>query len=665
MNQLSKATSPYLRQHMDNPVNWYPWGEEAFAKARRENKLIFLSIGYSTCHWCHVMAHESFEDPALAEIFNAYYVAIKVDREEHPAVDDVYMDCLMAMTGAGGWPMSLFLTPDAKPIHCASYLPPDHLESFLYQVHQVWQDEPAKVLAFADSFVNELARAQQVPPPVKGALDQKPKVKLMEALTQEFDGNRGGFGRAPKFPMPHRLRFLWHRALLGDAGAKSMAAKTSQALYAGGIHDQVGGGYSRYSVDEAWLVPHFEKMLYDNAGLLECFALGFQATADDFYKVACRDIVDYLEEVLASPQGLYYAAEDADSEGKEGTFYLWDQKEIQELLGPAHDFIEAFGITLEGNFEGRNILSRQGRQAGWYKSHRAELSSLKAARQKRARPHRDEKLLLHWNGLALSALAKAARIFGDDDYLALARRLAQAMEAFFQNGYFVGSLTQGQPGPKAVLEAVAAYGLGLCQLYQTDFQARDLAKAKQVWQYLEGNFADGAGGYRLATKEEDLIFNPTPWQEGALASGNSLTAEFLFCLANLTFDKNYGRKLEELFHRFSFVLLEAPIQLPAMVDVHSLWNRPRQNLILAGPKREDLLKTYGRYLGKLMPQMSLVLLCGDTSCPKEGYFEGIPLDQDRLFHCSGVTCDEPLEGSSAILGYFSQLDNLEDSLKKD
>jgi len=418
-NHLARETSPYLLQHAENPVDWYPWGEEALQKARDEDKPIFLSIGYSACHWCHVMAHESFEDEATAAVLNQYFVSIKVDREERPDLDQIYMTAVQSLTGSGGWPMSVFLTPEGHPFYGGTYFPPSPrygMPSFtqvLDAIIDAWQKRRSELVASGQKLVTAIERQSQVDTQSAfGRKELNPDTlrSAFRALQQSFDQEHGGWGQAPKFPQPMALEFLlrYHHST-GDTQALAMVTQTLEAMARGGMYDQVGGGFHRYSVDEHWRVPHFEKMLYDNSQLARVYLHAWQVTGNEFFRTISEEILDYVVGEMTHPDGGFYSTQDADSEGEEGRFFVWTPDEIREVLGKETDaFIAAYGVTRHGNFEGKNILEFVGDldQRPTLAEARRKLFE---ARERRVHPGRDEKVLTSWNGLMLAAFSEAAR----------------------------------------------------------------------------------------------------------------------------------------------------------------------------------------------------------------------------------------------------------------
>ncbi|MGD8824808.1 MAG: thioredoxin domain-containing protein, partial [Myxococcales bacterium] len=492
-NHLRNETSPYLLQHADNPVDWYPWGPEAMKLAQEQDKPILLSIGYAACHWCHVMEHESFEDPVTASQMNADFINVKVDREERPEVDSIYMSAVTAMTGRGGWPMTVFLTPDGKPFYAGTYFPnePRHgMPSFrqiLTGVSEAWKKDRSNVESSAQEIATQL-RALAAMDLGAGQLDSNVFRSALRELERSFDATWGGFGGAPKFPQPMTLEFLLRHSLLDqDPSALAMAETTLEKMARGGMYDQVGGGFARYSVDERWLVPHFEKMLYDNAQLARVYLHAWQITQNPFYRRITEETLDYALREMRHEQGGFYSSQDADSEGQEGKFYVWSADEIREALGPDADlFMRVYGVSDGGNWEGHNILSLhldpKGLAAQMGTDPDALATRLTAAREKlyrirsqRVWPGLDDKVLTSWNGLMLAALAEAGRALGRNDYLEAARKNAEFLRRTMrrESGALLRTWRAGsQAKLNGYLEDYSFLGEGLLALYEATFDPR-------------------------------------------------------------------------------------------------------------------------------------------------------------------------------------------------
>ncbi len=566
MNRLADAASPYLAQHADNPVDWYPWSDEAFAAARDRDVPILLSVGYSACHWCHVMAHESFEDPETADYLNAHYVSIKVDREERPDVDRIYMDAVQALTGRGGWPMTVFLTPDGRPFYGGTYFPKSprpgmvSFRQLLERIHELWERERHALVDQADRLTAAIREA--VPPagdtPHREALDQ-----AIDRISATYDGELGGFGNAPKFPQPSTLEYLLRYAAIGGdpdrrALATRMATVTLDHMQRGGIHDQLGGGFARYSVDRHWLVPHFEKMLYDNALLARVYLRAWQITADTTFLATARSTYGYLLSDMSDPLGGFHSAEDADSEGTEGRYYVWTWEELGAAVGDRRDIAaRIYGATPEGNFDGANILHLPrplpetarllGVDADQLAMVKASIDDdLRAARSARTRPDRDDKLVTAWNALALRSFAEAAAILDDPAYLAAATRIAEYLvDAAAEPDGLRRSRRGHQLGPRAFCDDHAASAIGLFTLFGVDGNERWFRAAEQHVATLLGDFADPDGGF-FATRAdgETLIARPKNLQDSPVPSDNALAAEALLMHHALTGDDDAVVALE-------------------------------------------------------------------------------------------------------------------------
>ena len=563
MNRLAHETSPYLLQHKDNPVDWYPWGEEALEKARQEDKPIFLSIGYAACHWCHVMERESFEDPATAALMNEHFVNIKVDREERPDLDNIYMKAVVALTGQGGWPMSVFLTPDLEPFYGGTYFPPaprygmPSFRQVLRGIANVWQNDRQRALRSGQQLRQHLQR-EFASLEAAAPLSEESLQKALLGLAQSYDWRNGGWGRAPKFPQPMSIQFLLQRAARGDNYALEMAAHALDAMARGGMYDVVGGGFARYSVDDRWLVPHFEKMLYDNAQLARTYLHAYLLTGKPHYRRVVDETLAFVRREMTHPDGGFYSSLDADSEGEEGKFYLWTPQEIQQALGEQADLVlAAYDITETGNFEGRNVLQRAlsdeqlAERFGLAPAQvperlQAAHARLLAARNRRVRPGTDDKVLVSWNALMLMAFAEAARYLQDSRYLEVAmRNAAFLLDNLYLHNRLFRSWRNGQARHNAFLEDYAALCLALLALYQSDPNPRWFAAAQNLADEMIAHFADPAGGF-FDTRDdhETLLVRPKDLQDNATPSGNSLAAAALLQLAALTGHGHYRARAE-------------------------------------------------------------------------------------------------------------------------
>lgn len=546
MNHLINEKSPYLLQHAENPVNWYPWGNEAFEQAKKEDLPVFLSIGYSTCHWCHVMAHESFEDQEVAELLNSHYVCIKVDREERPDIDSVYMAACQAVTGAGGWPLTAILTPDQKPFFLGTYIPkhPRYgqtgLLELLQKVHLLWSRDRKKLLETGRQITAFLSapgsKAEETP-------DKNVLKQAVNLFKQQYDRKWGGFGSAPKFPSPHNLLFLLeYSALESDDSTLEMALHTLSAMARGGMNDQIGGGFSRYSTDERWLVPHFEKMLYDNALLAISYLNAYHITGEDMYADTARRTLDYVLRELTGPSGEFYCGQDADSDGVEGRYYYFTKEEVLEVLGPKDgaEFCRIYDITSEGNFEGKCIPNRIDADHNPWPSDDPRLKKLYGYRLDRVSLHRDDKVILSWNGWMIIAMARAAQITEDSRYRDAAVQACQFIKQSMTDsrGRLYLRWRKGEAATPGQLDDYAVFGLALIELYRTTYKPQYLEDALHIAAQMTDLFEDKEnGGYFLtASDAEVLIARPKETYDGAIPSGNSAAAVLLVQLAQYTCD---------------------------------------------------------------------------------------------------------------------------------
>lgn len=580
MNRLQYETSPYLLQHAENPVDWYAWGDEAFTRAKAEDKPILLSIGYSACHWCHVMAHESFEHVPTATIMNDLFVNIKVDREERPDVDDIYMQAVIALTGHGGWPMTVFLTPDGRPFYGGTYFPlePRHgmpaFRQILVGVADAYKSRRDQVEQAAANLTEGLKRDVLGIGGSQTDLNKDLLDVAYKRMGQEFDPANGGFSGAPKFPQPMNLDFLLRaHARTGDKQPLAQVLLTLRKMARGGIYDQIGGGFHRYSVDAIWLVPHFEKMLYDNAQLSRVYLHAYQITGDEFFKTIAVEIYDYILREMTAPEGAFYSTTDADSEGEEGKFFVWSKDELESLLGDdARIAIEYWGISARGNFEGHNILHVPNEDeiaAARLKLSVSELHTklniikdkLYAVRTQRVHPGLDDKILTAWNGMMLASLAEAARVFDRPDYCAAAVKNADFLLTAMRtpDGRLYRTHKDGKSKINGYLEDYANLIDGLLELYQTTFDERWFIEARRLADHVLDHFSAQDGGFfDTSDDHESLITRPRNMQDNATPSGSSMMARQLVRLAAYTGDARY----DESARRALGLLTEAMRQVP-------------------------------------------------------------------------------------------------------
>ncbi|NSW82595.1 MAG: thioredoxin domain-containing protein [Syntrophothermus sp.] len=604
LNRLIREKSPYLLQHATNPVNWYPWGEEAFAKARKEDKPVFLSIGYSTCHWCHVMEKESFQDEEVARLLNEHYVAIKVDREERPDVDQIYMAACQAMTGQGGWPLTIILTPDKRPFFAGTYFPKrgrwgrPGLMDILEEVAKVWKSKREQIEEAGRRLVGYL---EQVSRSREGELDERVLERAYQEFAGRFDGEYGGFSPAPKFPTPHNLLFLlrfWKRT--GRRRALEMAEKTLDSMARGGIYDHIGFGFHRYSTDREWLVPHFEKMLYDNALLAYTYLEAYQATGRKEYTRVAEEIFAYVRRNMTSPEGGFYSAEDADSEGVEGKFYVWTPDEIKRVLGSddGEFFCRVYDITPQGNFEGKSIPNlihtRIEKVADDRRYGPKELEEvlgdfrqkLFQEREKRTHPLKDDKILTSWNGLMIAALARGARVLQNDGLLDMAQKAADFITSKLVrgDGRLLGRYRDGEAAIPGYLDDYAFFVWGLLELYEASFEVRYFRRALQLSRQMLELFWDDHGGglYFYGADAEELITRPKEIYDGAVPSGNSVAAYILLKLARLTEDESLEEKGREIFSAFAGEVANQPSAYSFLMVALLFVQGPVTKIVIAG-----------------------------------------------------------------------------------
>jgi uncharacterized protein len=603
VNRLIEQTSPYLLQHAHNPVDWFPWGSEAFAQARQEDKPVFLSIGYSTCHWCHVMERESFEDEATAAILNEHFVSIKVDREERPDVDETYMKLVQLMTGFGGWPLSVFMTADGYPFYGGTYFPPRELhgrpgfQQVLLAIAQAWREGRDELLQSAGRIVDALKEIE--PPGVATTLSEDILRQAIADVGDRFDNINGGFGEPPKFPQPGVLSLLlkwWYRS--ADTQTLEMVTKTLDAMMAGGIYDHVGGGFHRYATDVQWQVPHFEKMLYDQATLATVYTRACQVTGRREYASVVRQTLDYILRDMMDPAGGFYSAEDADSEGEEGAFYLWQRAQIEPVFRPqvVRLFARRFGITTEGNFgNGRNIL-RVAKSVEQLSDEfgldpqdiRHELAvaieQLRAFRDTRPRPERDDKIITAWNGLAISALSIAGAALEVPRYIEAADKAAQfVLNELVIDGRLMRYYRDGHAVEKGFLDDYACLIAGLVDLYEASFNPHWLEQAIALSDRMIDLFMDKDkhGFYLTASDSETLVVREKPGYDGALPSGNAVAALALLKLGRITSDERLALAGQWTLEAFSESMSESPIASTAMLGALDYWLSPGQEIVIA------------------------------------------------------------------------------------
>ena len=617
-NRLIHEKSPYLLQHAYNPVGWYPWSSEAFENARRENKPIFLSIGYSTCHWCHVQAKESFEDEEVAALLNKHFVCIKVDREERPDIDDIYMTVCQMMTGSGGWPLTILLTPDKKPFFAATYIPKESrfgrmgMLELIPHIHQLWRSQNERVRQSAEEVAAALTQISHTPSGEglgEGALHI-----AYDQLSRSFDEQHGGFGSAPKFPIPHHLTFLLHYwKRFGDERALGMVERTLQAMRLGGVYDHVGFGFHRYSTDRHWLLPHFEKMLYDQALLVMAYTEAYQATDKSEYERTAREIFTYVLRDMTAPEGAFYSAEDADSDGEEGKFYIWTEEEVRQILSneEADLVIQIFNIERAGNFHEEATQMKTGRNILHLKKHLRESASelkmpeeevrrrLETAREKlftirerRIHPHVDDKILTDWNGIMIAALAKAAQAFDEPYYAEAAKRAADFVLREMRDSQtrLLHRYRDGEAAVPAFLDDYAFFIWGLLELYEATLQVRYFETANKLNDVLFDHFWDEQHGgfFFTADDAEGLLVRKKEIYDGAVPSGNSVAMLNLLRLACMTAQPELEERAAQLARAFSRSVLHSPPAHTQMLAALDFALGPSYEVVVVGdPKTRE------------------------------------------------------------------------------
>jgi len=676
-NRLIEESSPYLLQHAHNPVNWYGWSDEAFERAKRENKPIFLSVGYSTCHWCHVMERESFEDEEIAAFLNRHFIAIKVDREERPDVDSVYMTAVNILTGRGGWPMTVIMTPDKEPFFGGTYFPPRKgvrgsragLTDILAEMLQLYTNEPQQVVARAQELSQRVEQAAAMQPG-PGVPSDKVIVIAAQQLGTMFDRVDGGFSGAPKFPQPSRLSLLLRYARrTRDAGATAMVTTTLDKMAAGGIYDQVGGGFHRYSTDARWLVPHFEKMLYDNAQLAVVYLEAWQHTGDSAYQRIAREILDYVAREMTSPEGGFYSATDADSptpsgHDEEGWFFTWTPRELELLLGADDSAVvsAAYGVTKRGNFEGRNILHR-------VKTDREVATELRIspkrvaevlagarvilydARGSRPPPIRDEKVIAAWNGMMITAFAQAGWMLDDPRYLAIADRAARFVLEHMRadDGALVRTYREGKKGSTSFLDDYA-FMLGAClDLYEATGDVAWLKRALELQSDQDARYLDAqSGGYYLSPSEgETLLVREKPAYDRAVPSGNSVAAVNLLRLHDLTGDAKWRQTVERLFASLALRVTRSPNGFPLLLTaLDHYYDTPLEVAVIAPLSRQEADLLAERLRETFVPNKAFAVLTDTEAAEQQAqvpWLEGkrSMRDKSTAYVCERGRCELP------------------------
>jgi uncharacterized protein YyaL (SSP411 family) len=668
-NKLINEKSPYLLQHAHNPVDWYPWGAEAFSRAVSEDKPIFLSIGYSTCHWCHVMERESFEDDEVAEVLNKYFIAIKVDKEERPDIDSIYMSVCQAITGSGGWPMTIIMTSDKKPFYAGTYFPKTSkygrpgLMDVLYSVEEAWTTRKDDLINSSKTIVDAVSKSEYIRN--KEKLSEDTFKKCCRELRNNFDTSFGGFGQSPKFPIPHNLLFLLrYNYSFGDKESLAIVEKTLESMYKGGIFDHIGFGFSRYSVDRKWLIPHFEKMLYDNALLALAYTEAFNATKKEFYKEAADKIFTYILRDMTSPEGGFFSAEDADSEGIEGKFYQWAYKEVINILGDEDGnlFCKYYDITIDGNFEKKNIpnlISMDLYEIEDDKILKNKLHNLREKlfkeREKRIHPHKDDKILTSWNGLMIAALSYGGRVLRNNNYIEAARR---AVEFIFKNlvredGRLLARYRDGEAAYQGYLEDYAFIIWGLIELYESTFVTEYLSKALELNSEMLRLFSDEKGGFFLyGADSEKLIIRPKEIYDGALPSGNSAAAYNLIRLARITGDRTLEEEAQKVFDIFAETISNNPSSYTLALIAFMFNYKDTREIVIAGDKNGLETQRYIDIINENYLPFS-TLIVNDENEKSLEIFRSLENKQTlenktTVYICQNFTCGIPISNEEEL-----------------
>ncbi len=652
-NRLGEEKSPYLLQHKDNPIHWFSWGEEAFRAAREQNRPIFLSIGYSTCHWCHVMAHDSFENQAVADLLNQHFISVKVDREERPDVDQIYMQAVVGLTGQGGWPLTVFLTPELQPFFGGTFFPRAKFIELLNLIQQAWLQQPDKILTSAEQITAYLR--QQDAESSTASLDESVLAQAYQQFVQGFDAEHGGFGAAPKFPRSMALSLLLrlHRRS-GEQAALKMVEVTLEKMARGGIYDHLGGGFARYSTDAIWLVPHFEKMLYDNALLAISYLEAYQVTNKPMYASVAQGILDYVLRDMTATAGGFYSAEDADSEGVEGKFYVWSEKELQAAL-TAEEFAlfkKVYGVSSSGNFEaGENILHLTA-DYSWEVKQEPLLQSahkkLFAMRERRVHPHKDDKILTAWNGLMIAAMAKGYQVLGDIRYLKAAQDAARFVQANLEDaGRLLRRYRDGDSRFLAYINDYAFLIFGLLALHEADFAVAWLDWARQLQRQQDRLFWDEAeGGYFFSPAENrDLLLRQKDFDDGAVPSGNSVAALNLLKLHALTLERDYRQRADKLLGVMAAKIKKFPSAYSQALMALDFDVDRAKEVAVVGSKEAPLTQQLKDYLFHTFVPNS-VLAVGEPELGK-----ALPLLRDRpqlhgkatVYVCEQGVCQLPTQ----------------------
>lgn len=689
-NRLKDEKSPYLLQHADNPVEWYPWCDEAFETAAKRDKPVFLSIGYATCHWCHVMAHESFEDEEVASLLNSSFVNIKVDREERPDIDNTYMTVCQLLTGQGGWPLTVVLTPEKLPFFAATYIPKETrfnrlgMTDLIPRISEAWEKERNKVLHSADQIVTGFKKTLELPE--AKPLDNKVIQKGRRELEKRFDREHGGFGTHPKFPSPHNLTFLLQYSYsYNDTAALDMAKLTLEQMRLGGLYDQLGFGFHRYSTDKHWLLPHFEKMLYDQALLLAAYTEAWKHTEDPLFKNTVFEIADYVTEQLRSEKGGFYSAEDADSEGEEGKFYVWELEEIRSIFNDENFRLaeKIFNLKPDGNFRDESTGEKNGKNIPYLKKRIEHLTDemnlevkeltrkiefirkeLKEKRSTRIRPFRDDKILTDWNGLMISSLAKAGTLFENETFIQLAIDAEKFISGnLMEDNKLLHRFRDGGAAIPAMADDYAFLISGLIELYQATFEIMYLEKAVDLnHEFLKNCWDTEKGGVFFTTdKGEMLLGRQKEIYDGAMPSSNSVTAMNLLNLARLTGNTGYEEKAAKLFSAFSSFLDKSPAGATYALSALMRAESTSSEVVICGDPghhtTSEMLKTIHRTLKQ--PHVVLLKTAGNSArlAAIAPFTENFPVTSTpAAYICQQFKCEKPVHSAEELRKLVSTRD---------
>ncbi|WP_136078592.1 thioredoxin domain-containing protein [Pontiella desulfatans] len=673
-NRLAHEKSPYLLQHAHNPVDWYPWGEEAFEAAAKEDKPIFLSIGYATCHWCHVMEHESFENEEIAQLMNEAFVCIKVDREERPDIDNIYMTVAQMMTGQGGWPLTILMTPDKKPFHAATYVPPEQrygrigMRQLIPRIDHAWKNQRAKVLDSSSQITDVLAKQQGTGGGEEldaGLLDAG-----YEELLSQYDKRKGGFGLQPKFPTPHRLIFLLRQ---GEAEGIKAVEHTLEEMRKGGIFDQVGFGFHRYSTDSAWLLPHFEKMLYDQALLAMAYTEAFELTGKPLYRQVTKEILEYVLRDMTTPTGGFYSAEDADSEGEEGLFYIWSSEEMKSIVGDDYDFVsQVWNIREEGNFRDESTGQINPNNI----PHLSEIlcdddstvlaisrKKLFEVRENRIHPLKDTKVLADWNGLMIAAFAKAGRAFGEQKYIDAAVQANGFVESEMrmETGELWHRWRESDTAVPGQLEDYAFMIFGLLELYESTFDIQFLETALDYNDILTTSFRDeNKGGYFMTADDaEQLIVRPKELYDGAIPSGNSVQMLNLLKLARLTGRPELEKQAAETGKAFSGMIDRSPSNFSQALIALQFAEGESVEIVVVGEKDNPETKALLEHINSVHQPGKIVLFKDSDNSDQLARLAPFTKDQNQVegkptvYLCRNFACEKPINSLEELRRRFN------------